>query len=38
VHANGVELSAGDALKLTDESVVEIAQGAKSEVLLFDLP
>ncbi len=38
VHANGVELNAGDALKLTDESVVEIAQGAKAEVLVFDLP
>jgi redox-sensitive bicupin YhaK (pirin superfamily) len=38
VHANGVELSAGDALKLTDEDVVEIAQGSKAEVLVFDLP
>ena len=38
VHANGVELNAGDALKLTDEDVVEIAQGSKSEVLVFDLP
>ncbi|HEY6124976.1 MAG TPA: pirin family protein [Steroidobacteraceae bacterium] len=38
VHANGVELSAGDALRLVDESVIEIAQGSKSEVLVFDLP
>ncbi|HEU4779501.1 MAG TPA: pirin family protein [Steroidobacteraceae bacterium] len=38
VHANGVELNAGDALKLTDENVVEIAQGAGAEVLVFDLP
>jgi redox-sensitive bicupin YhaK (pirin superfamily) len=38
VHANGVELNAGDALRLVDENVVEIAQGAKAEVLLFDLP
>jgi redox-sensitive bicupin YhaK (pirin superfamily) len=38
VHANGVELSAGDALKLTDENAVEIAQGSKAEVLVFDLP
>jgi len=38
VHANGVELAAGDALKLTDEGVVDIAQGAKAEVLVFDLP
>ena len=38
VHANGIELNAGDALKLTDENVVEIGQGSKSEVLVFDLP
>jgi redox-sensitive bicupin YhaK (pirin superfamily) len=38
VHANGIELTAGDALKLTEESVVEIAQGSKAEVLVFDLP
>jgi len=38
VHANGVELNAGDALKLTDEGAVEIGQGAKAEVLVFDLP
>jgi redox-sensitive bicupin YhaK (pirin superfamily) len=38
VHVNGIELTAGDALKLTDENVVEIGQGSKSEVLVFDLP
>jgi len=38
VHTNEVELSAGDALKLWDEGVVEIGQGAKAEVLVFDLP
>ena len=38
VHVNGVELNAGDALKLTDERVVEIAQGGKAEILVFDLP
>jgi redox-sensitive bicupin YhaK (pirin superfamily) len=38
VHVNGIELTAGDALKLTDESVIEIGQGSKSEVLVFDLP
>jgi redox-sensitive bicupin YhaK (pirin superfamily) len=38
VHANDVELSAGDALKLTDENAVEIGQGSKAEVLVFDLP
>jgi quercetin 2,3-dioxygenase len=38
VHVNGIELNAGDALKLTDEPVVEISQGSKAEVLVFDLP
>jgi redox-sensitive bicupin YhaK (pirin superfamily) len=38
VHANGIELNAGDALKLTDENVVEIGQGSKADVLVFDLP
>jgi redox-sensitive bicupin YhaK (pirin superfamily) len=38
VHANGIELGAGDALKLTDEPFLEIAQGSRSEVLVFDLP
>jgi len=38
VHANGIELDAGDALKLTEEAVLEIAQGSRSEVLVFDLP
>ena len=38
VHVNGIELNAGDALKLTDESAVEIGQGSRSEVLVFDLP
>jgi redox-sensitive bicupin YhaK (pirin superfamily) len=38
VHANGIELNAGDALKLTEESVIEVAQGSKAEVLVFDLP
>jgi redox-sensitive bicupin YhaK (pirin superfamily) len=38
VHVSGIELTAGDALKLTEETVVEIGQGSKSEVLVFDLP
>jgi redox-sensitive bicupin YhaK (pirin superfamily) len=38
VHANGIELNAGDALRLTDESLVDIGQGSKAEVLVFDLP
>jgi hypothetical protein len=38
VHANGVELNAGDALKLTDEPSIEIERGGKAEILVFDLP
>ena len=38
VHVNGVELTAGDALKLWDEPRVQIVQGAASEILVFDLP
>jgi len=38
VHVNGIELTAGDALRLTEEGIVEIGQGSKSEVLVFDLP
>ena len=38
VHVNGIELTAGDALKLTEEGAVEIGQGSRSEVLVFDLP
>jgi redox-sensitive bicupin YhaK (pirin superfamily) len=38
VHANGVELNAGDALKLSDEAVLEIERGVESEILVFDLP
>jgi hypothetical protein len=38
VSANGEALDAGDALKLADASVVELALGADAEVLAFDLP
>ena len=38
VVANGEHLSAGDALKLRDESAVTLAQGQDAEVLVFDLP
>lgn len=38
LHVNGQALSAGDAAKLTDESVVLLAQGHGAEVLVFDLP
>ena len=37
VRVNGVELAAGDALKIERESSVVIDQGANAEVLLFDL-
>ena len=38
LHANEVELEAGDALKLTDERQIALARGAHAEVLVFDLP
>ena len=34
---NGVALAAGDALKLTDATKIEVSQGQHAEVLLFDL-
>jgi redox-sensitive bicupin YhaK (pirin superfamily) len=37
VTVNGVELAAGDALKLVDVAGIEMAQGHDAEVLLFDL-
>jgi len=38
LHANGVELEAGDALKLTYTRDIELGRGANAEVLVFDLP
>jgi len=38
VTVNGTALSTGDALKLSDESTVTLAQAADAEILLFDLP
>jgi quercetin 2,3-dioxygenase len=38
INANGKLLQAGDALKLQDESGLELKQGKQAEVLLFDLP
>ena len=38
VRANGIELGAGDALKITDALAVRIDGGQQSEVLVFDLP
>jgi len=37
VSTNGVELAAGDAIKLTGEAAVSLARGAGAEVLVFDL-
>ena len=36
--ANGVELEAGDALKLTDTPALTLQNGHDAEVLVFDLP
>lgn len=38
VAANGVELAAGDAVKLIGESALALAGGRDAEVLVFDLP
>ena len=38
VRVNGVDLGAGDALKITDAATVSIADGRNAEVLVFDLP
>jgi redox-sensitive bicupin YhaK (pirin superfamily) len=38
VQVNGEALDTGDALMLTDESLIEITHGHAAEILLFDLP
>ena len=38
VSVNGEVLGAGDALKLTEVTGVELADGNAAEVLVFDLP
>lgn len=38
VTVNGIALSAGDALKITDEALITLSQAEAAEVLLFDLP
>jgi quercetin 2,3-dioxygenase len=38
VTANGENLAAGDALKLTDTTVLALSDGVDAEVLVFDLP
>lgn len=35
---NGVQLSAGDAVKLREEELVQLEAGKQAEVLVFDLP
>jgi redox-sensitive bicupin YhaK (pirin superfamily) len=38
VLVNGVALTSGDALKVSDENLVTLSQAEDAEVLLFDLP
>jgi redox-sensitive bicupin YhaK (pirin superfamily) len=38
IQVNGVALTAGDALKLTETPAVLLDQGREAEVLVFDLP
>lgn len=38
VHANGVNLSAGDALMYLDEKEINLDNAVEAELLLFDLP
>ncbi|GAC1627123.1 MAG: pirin family protein [Nevskia sp.] len=38
VEANGIDLNAGDAVKLSDVSSVTLRNGREAEVLVFDLP
>ncbi len=38
VTANGAALAAGDALKLTDVTELELVRGTDAEVIAFDLP
>ncbi len=35
---NGIQLSTGDALKISEESLIEFENAADAELLLFDLP
>lgn len=38
VHANGVALEAGDALKLSETTQLQLQNGRDAEALVFDLP
>ncbi len=37
-EVNGIQLSSGDALKISEESLIEFKNTADAELLLFDLP
>lgn len=38
LNANGMPLSTGDALKISEENAVTLSQADNAEILLFDLP
>lgn len=38
LEVNGMRIGAGDALRLEDETAVDLAHGTQAEVLVFDLP
>jgi redox-sensitive bicupin YhaK (pirin superfamily) len=38
IRVNGIELGAGDALKVTEATKVSVDDGRAAEVLVFDLP
>jgi redox-sensitive bicupin YhaK (pirin superfamily) len=38
IAINGIQLSAGDALKISEESLIEFKNAVDAELLLFDLP
>jgi hypothetical protein len=38
IEINGIKLSTGDALKISEESLIEFKNAADAELLLFDLP
>jgi redox-sensitive bicupin YhaK (pirin superfamily) len=38
IRANDIALGAGDALKITDGSALQLAEGRGAEVIVFDLP
>jgi hypothetical protein len=38
LQVNGITLQAGDGLKVTNETQLELHDGKQAEVLVFDLP